>query len=113
MMKATQRSATSTQALRRPASFVAFFMESGYGVGRSGATTRGPRVRSIERLGRDAEDGERVARKKTFHRIHIETRQVGAFQHVVELAHAANAGVNGGEGIVAPKEDLVPHSVFL
>ncbi len=48
-----------------------------------------------------------------FHAVEIETGEMGAFEHVVEVAHALDRSVDGGEGVVAAEEEFVPDAVFL
>ena len=51
--------------------------------------------------------------KHLFHAVVIEARELGAFEHVVEVAHAVNRGVDGCEGVVAAEKEFVPDAVFL
>ncbi len=48
-----------------------------------------------------------------FHAIEIEAREIGAFKHVVQVAHAVDGGVDGSERVVAAEKEFVPDAVFL
>lgn len=48
-----------------------------------------------------------------FHTVEVQAREVGAFEHVVEVAHAEDGGVDRREGVVAAEEEFVPDAIFL
>ena len=43
----------------------------------------------------------------------VQPRQGGAVEHLIECVEAFDRGIDGGKGIVAAEEELVPDAVFL
>jgi hypothetical protein len=64
-------------------------------------------------LCRDAEYGQSIAGEHPLDLLVVQTRQLGAFEHVVQAADSSETGVDGGEGIVGAKQHFVPDAVLL
>ena len=48
-----------------------------------------------------------------FHAVEVEAGELGAFEHVVDVPHAVDGGVDRRERVVAAQEEFVPDAVFL
>src|SRR5262245_28479991 len=59
------------------------------------------------------QDPQRISEEHLLHRLLIEARKCSPGEHIVQLAHSVQAGVDGCERIVRSKQHLVPHTILL